>query len=130
MKDYEKLEVQAKLMRLVEGRDVDWEKCVKHLNRPYLTSGWDFTSAFEDYAFAIAIVGDKLYCLYSNHVFTVAGTANSMTGFGYEVPYQGRTCTSIKGGCSWNVPKPKTVKIAGHELPLSDGNGADFSVVL
>jgi hypothetical protein len=127
MKDYEKLEVQAKLMRLVEGTDVDWEKCVKHLNRPYLTSGWNFESAFEDYAFAFAIVeGKPVFKGNVLHVKTIPQKPRVADYYKNGVIFDEYGIGNDIKDCSWNAPKPKTVTIAGHELPLPDGNEADF----
>jgi hypothetical protein len=81
---------------------------------------------YSGYEFPLALlegkevwVGSELWCTNSNHWFKVKGLINGKTGLEYETPYAGRICTSVKSGCSWNQPKPKTVMI---EMLVEDAN--------
>jgi len=84
-----------------------------------------FISAPEDYTFAVGIVESKFVfpddiLYFGDSKLTVVG----LTEYG-ELHCRDQLTASIScfdfNRLSWNPPKPTTVTICGHELPLPDG---------
>ena len=102
MKEYELLEMQAKAMRMVEGTNVDWERCVRFKDCSGL---WHVTSGMKttiDYQLALAIVegkpvfpGDEIWCLGATNGWFKTTMTKAL----------------ISENLSRNPPKPKTVTI-------------------